>query len=123
VYKVRAKLHAFIYRPDELFRNIQEALTAFGAVGYTDARLVAYLRVCSAYLHPLQELMIDDSDATATKRLLQLRTPQREAVWVCSSTTWESQAKSAAPTGGAAVEVAGHLWLEYTHLRKSPTEV
>ena len=65
MYKVRAKLHAFIYRPDELFPNIQEALTAFGAVGYTDARLVAYLRVCSAYLHPLQELLHASSSARA----------------------------------------------------------
>ena len=52
---VRAKLHAFIYREQDLFDNLDLALDALDAVGHTDARLVVYLRECSRLLGPLQE--------------------------------------------------------------------
>jgi hypothetical protein len=81
---VRNFLHPLAFRLDDTFETIEDLLTCVAAVELdrTDDKIKSMISETNALLIPLTELLSDQSDSSATSRLVQMMMPDRGATWL-----------------------------------------
>ena len=106
----RVALYSFIYRTNEKFESVDEAIEQLSQLRCdSDGSIVRYLQECSANIEGITEVLADDQNATLANRLLQLKEPRRQSRWVCSSTPRPE-------TDVTDSDAGSYLWLEYSSL-------
>lgn len=78
---IRRLLHPYLYRREERFGSVQDALVPLARLGTPPSNLEARLARLSALLQPLSDL-IDPVGDPSTSQLMQLLIPARRARWL-----------------------------------------
>ena len=84
---VRSFLHPLAYRLHDTFGSVGDLLACVASIDLerTDEKIMSMIQDTNALLIPLTELLSDQSDTSASNRLVQMMLPDRNATWECEA--------------------------------------